>query len=120
GRSDAAPTRRERARPAARVRGHQLGAGAAEVDPQRPPLPRRPPRHLAPGTDARERRGRRPALVRPRAARPGGAAGGRLTPPGGFATMAAPHSWRGDPMSILGTRVLRTEDPRFLTVGGSY
>jgi hypothetical protein len=26
----------------------------------------------------------------------------------------------GDPLSILGTRVLRTEDPRFLTTGGAY
>jgi aerobic carbon-monoxide dehydrogenase large subunit len=36
------------------------------------------------------------------------------------AVLARPERPRGDHLSILGTRVLRTEDPKFLTTGGVY
>src|SRR5262245_37983682 len=39
---------------------------------------------------------------------------------GGFATYAVPARGADGQLSILGTRVLRTEDPKFLTTGGVY
>src|SRR5690348_6891491 len=44
-------------------------------------------------------------------------------PPAGYARSARPGESpedNGEPMSIMGTRVLRTEDPRLLTQGGVY
>ncbi len=47
------------------VRRHDVGAGAAEVDPLRRAVPRRHPGDLAGGSVGRERGGRRSAVVRP-------------------------------------------------------
>ena len=57
--------RPRRPRAAAALRGHDLGAGTAQVGAQRQPLPRRHPGHVPPRADGRERRGRVAAVVRP-------------------------------------------------------
>ena len=62
-------------RPARAVRRRDLAPGAAQVDPERLPLPRGDPGDFAGGARDRERCGRIAAVVRPGGARPGRPAG---------------------------------------------